>query len=93
MGAQYKVNAIATVQSLRRVDTPPYAPVAVSHFGGVFFALANRSDIQTRTDIIGRRLEGADLMSLGAGMAQWHELTEHTNIRRVLARCCTCVTC
>jgi hypothetical protein len=63
--AQFQVNAIATVQNLRRLPTPPYATVPLSHFGGVFFALANRSDITSVADLPGLRLEGADLTNLG----------------------------
>jgi hypothetical protein len=80
LDAQYKVNAVASVQSARRTQTPPYAPVPISAFGGVFFALSNRTDIASLNDIAGRRLEGSDLWSLGAGQAQWHELTYHRGI-------------
>ena len=77
LDSQFHANAIATVQSLRRAPTPPYAPVNVSHFGGVFFALANRTDINSLADLAGKRLEGADVTSLGAAQSQWHELEAH----------------
>jgi hypothetical protein len=80
LDAQFAANAIATVQSLRRAPSPPYAPVNVSHFGGVFFALASRSDIVTVADLAGKRLEGADITSLGAGQAQWHQLEAHDGL-------------
>jgi hypothetical protein len=77
LDAQFSVNAIATVQNLRRLPTPPYATVPLSHFGGVFFARADRSDIGGVADLAGLRLVGADLTNLGAGQSQWHELTEN----------------
>jgi hypothetical protein len=72
--AQYGARVIASVQSSRRVTTPPYAAVPLSFFGGVFFTLANRSNIATLDDIAGTRLEGADVASMAAGQAQWYEL-------------------
>lgn len=72
--AQFGARVIASVQSSRRVTTPPYAAVPLSFFGGVFFTLANRSDINSLADIAGKRLEGADVTSMAAGQAQWYEL-------------------
>ena len=74
--AQFGARVIASVQSSRRLTTPPYAAVPLSFFGGVFFTLANRSDISSLGDIAGHRLEGADVTSLAAGQAQWYELMQ-----------------
>jgi ABC-type phosphate/phosphonate transport system substrate-binding protein len=74
LSAQHGARTIATVQRARRVPAAPATPVPLSVFGGVFFALANRSDIATLQDIAGQRLEGTDVTSLGAGQAQWAEL-------------------
>jgi hypothetical protein len=80
LGAQFGVTPLATVRSLRRLPTPPYAPVPLAGFAGNFFALSTRDDIRAVADVAGRRLEGAGLTSLGSGQAQWHELTFHEGI-------------
>jgi ABC-type phosphate/phosphonate transport system substrate-binding protein len=71
---QNGVNAVASIQSLRPTAVAPYTPVPQSVFGGTFFALSNRTDVNHISDIAGKRLEGADLTGLGAGQAQWREL-------------------
>jgi hypothetical protein len=65
--AQYGVSAVASIQTLRPAPTAAGGVVQLpqSAFGANFFALANRSDINTLADIAGRRLEGADLTGLG----------------------------
>ena len=66
--AQFGSRVVASVQSSRRLTTPPYAAVPLSFFGGVFFTLANRSDISSLSDLAGKRLEGADVRDqLGCG--------------------------
>jgi hypothetical protein len=84
--AQFQVNAIATVQNLRRLPTPPYATVPLSHFGGVFFALANRSDITSVADLPGLRLEGADLTNLGV-CARLHACSPRVSPCADVCRC------
>ena len=73
--AQAGVNAIASIQTLRSAATAPYAKTPQSKFGANFFALSNRSDINLLADIAGKKLEGADVTGLGAGQAQWKEIT------------------
>jgi hypothetical protein len=70
--AQYGVSAVASIQTLRPAPTAAGGVVQLpqSAFGANFFALANRSDINTLADIAGRRLEGADLTGLGTWLAR-----------------------
>jgi ABC-type phosphate/phosphonate transport system substrate-binding protein len=75
LASQLGAPILASVQSLHRPTGAPDTPVPLSSFGGVFFALASRADINTLADVAGRRLQGADITSLGAAQAQWRELT------------------
>ena len=59
-------NALVTIIELRN-------KIPVDSFGGVFFAKSSRTDINKISDISGQRLEGVDLVGLGAGQAQWRE--------------------
>ena len=75
LSSQFGARLIASAQSMTYMSSPPYVPVNVTSFGGAFFTLASRTDIMALADIAGKRLVGGDLTSLGAGQAQWRELS------------------
>ncbi len=66
---QHRISRIATLNNRRGTPATPY-----NLFGGVIFARADREDIQSLHDLVGKSMLAVDETSLGGYQMAWREM-------------------